>query len=192
VPTVGEIWLHEWLHGVCDYYSGKGYRMPDGCADGGGRHGYMWSPSSGWAAYYRDLMTGRVQENGVSTGISPDMWRSGSILGRRSLVLADYFHSDTTARYQRVGTVAWKTVPAKEQYIALGSPTAGHNAMYIPVHLLDDFTVTGRLYIPAIGVGSWDSVAIALRNDQVEYWTTLAYGLSLVERNHISIMRNDR
>ena len=32
-PIVGEVWLHEWLHGVCAYFAGQGYLMPDGDAD---------------------------------------------------------------------------------------------------------------------------------------------------------------
>jgi hypothetical protein len=74
IPIVGEVWLHEWLHGVCAYFAGLGYRMPDGDADGGGRHGYTQSPVSGWTDYYRDLMTGKVVADGVATGIPLDAW----------------------------------------------------------------------------------------------------------------------
>src|SRR5262245_53685420 len=35
-----EVWVHEWLHGVCDHYTRRGFEMPDGDADGGGRSGY--------------------------------------------------------------------------------------------------------------------------------------------------------
>jgi hypothetical protein len=74
VPVVGEIWLHEWLHGVCAWYAGQGYVMPDGDADGGARHGYIQSPVSGWTDYYRDLMTGNVLETGKPTGIPLNAW----------------------------------------------------------------------------------------------------------------------
>jgi hypothetical protein len=74
VPVMGEVWLHEWLHGVCAYYAGQGYVMPDGDADGGARHGYVQSPVSGWTDYYRDLMTGRVLEAGCPTGIPLSAW----------------------------------------------------------------------------------------------------------------------
>jgi hypothetical protein len=74
VPVVGEVWLHEWLHGVCAFFAGKGYLMPDGDADGGARHGYNRSPVSGWTVYYRDLMSGNVLENGKRTGIPLDAW----------------------------------------------------------------------------------------------------------------------
>jgi hypothetical protein len=74
VPVVGEVWLHEWLHGVCAFFAGKGYLMPDGDADGGARHGYSRSPVSGWTVYYRDLMSGNVLENGKRTGIPLDAW----------------------------------------------------------------------------------------------------------------------
>jgi hypothetical protein len=74
IPVVGEVWLHEWLHGVCAYFAGLGYPMPDGDADGGGRHGYAQSPVSGWTDYYRDLMTGNVEENGAAKGIPLGAW----------------------------------------------------------------------------------------------------------------------
>jgi hypothetical protein len=80
IPLVGEVWLHEWLHGVCAYFAGLGYLMPDGDADGGGRHGYTQSPTSGWTDYYRDLMNGQVLEDGIATGIPPDAWEDGSML----------------------------------------------------------------------------------------------------------------
>jgi hypothetical protein len=74
VPRVGEVWLHEWLHGVCYHFAQRGYTMPDGDADGGGRHGYVQSPTTGWTDYYRDLMNGRVRENGGLKGIASTAW----------------------------------------------------------------------------------------------------------------------
>lgn len=74
VPVVGEVWLHEWLHGVCAYFAGQGHIMPDGDADGGGRHGYVQSQISGWTDYYRDLMTCKVQHDGVAKGIPLEAW----------------------------------------------------------------------------------------------------------------------
>jgi hypothetical protein len=74
VPVVGEVWLHEWLHGACAFFAGQGHPMPDGDADGGSRHGYAQSPVSGWTTYYRDLMSGNVFENGKRTGIPLDAW----------------------------------------------------------------------------------------------------------------------
>jgi hypothetical protein len=75
IPIVGEVWLHEWLHGVCAYFRDLGYRMPDGDADGGARHGYVQSQASGWTEYYRDLMSGNVRDEGAKTGIPLDAWR---------------------------------------------------------------------------------------------------------------------
>jgi hypothetical protein len=75
VPIVGEVWLHEWLHGVCAYFANLGYVMPAGDADGGGRHGYVQSPLFGWTTYYRDLMTGNVLESGNRTGIPMEVWK---------------------------------------------------------------------------------------------------------------------
>jgi len=74
VPRLGEVWLHEWLHGVCGFFADRGFLMPEGDADGGGRHGYKQSPVSGWTDYYRDLMTGNVPENGRCLGIPLEAW----------------------------------------------------------------------------------------------------------------------
>ena len=80
-PVVGEVWLHEWLHGVCDHFARRGYEMPPGDADGGGRSGYHQTPAEGWTGYYRDLMTGMVRLEDRLVGIPPEAWRTGSILG---------------------------------------------------------------------------------------------------------------
>jgi hypothetical protein len=79
-PVVGEVWLHEWLHGVCDHFVRRGFAMPPRDADGGGDAGYTQSPSEGWSAYYRDLMTGRVRVGERLLGIPAAAWRTGSIL----------------------------------------------------------------------------------------------------------------
>jgi hypothetical protein len=86
VPKIGEVWLHEWLHGVCSFYADLGYPMPAGDADGGGRHGYKASPDSGWTDYYRDLMTGNVLEHGRRVGIPLEAWPEW---GRRASQIAD-------------------------------------------------------------------------------------------------------
>jgi hypothetical protein len=76
-PVMGEVWLHEWLHGVCDHFARLGFAMPEGDADGGGRAGYEQSPAEGWCRYYRDLMTGRVRAGDRLLGIRPEAWRTG-------------------------------------------------------------------------------------------------------------------
>jgi hypothetical protein len=75
IPIVGEVWLHEWLHGVCRIFMDKGCSMPEYDADGGGSHGYVQSPTTGWTSFYRDLMTGRVLEDGICKGITAEAWR---------------------------------------------------------------------------------------------------------------------
>lgn len=74
IPKIGEVWLHEWLHGVCAYFHSQGHVMPSGDADGGSRHGYVQSETTGWTDYYRDLMNGAVLDNGRLTGIQSDGW----------------------------------------------------------------------------------------------------------------------
>ena len=70
----GEVWLHEWLHGVCAYFARHGHAMPERDADGGELHGYARSPSSGWTDYYRDLMNGNVLEGAQRRGIPAKAW----------------------------------------------------------------------------------------------------------------------
>lgn len=84
VPVSGEVWLHEWLHGVCDLYARRGYLMPPGDADGAERAGYRRDPAEGWCAYYRHLMTGRVALDGGLAGIPPEAWRTGAVHDRGS------------------------------------------------------------------------------------------------------------
>jgi hypothetical protein len=81
IPVVGEVWLHEWLHGVCRVFADKGFAMPEHDADAGGSHGYVQSETTGWTDFYRDLMTGQVLENGARKGITAEAWRSGMISG---------------------------------------------------------------------------------------------------------------
>ena len=70
----GEVWLHEWLHGVCAHFAQRGHVMPERDADGGELHGYVRSPTAGWTDYYRDLMSGKVLEGGKRLGIPGDAW----------------------------------------------------------------------------------------------------------------------
>jgi hypothetical protein len=86
-PTVGipgEVWLHEWLHGVSRFFIGRGVALPQFDADGAESHGYEHSPTGGWTGYYRDLMNGRVREEGTLKGVMADAWRSGTC-GRHSV-----------------------------------------------------------------------------------------------------------
>ncbi len=76
MPRSGEVWLHEWLHGVCAQYSRRGIPMPDGDADGAERHGYVRSAETGWCDYYRDLMKGCVPEAGQRKGIPLTAWNA--------------------------------------------------------------------------------------------------------------------
>lgn len=192
VPTVGEVWLHEWLHGVARYYIDQGYRLPEKDADGGGWHGYTASPETGWSSYYRDLMTEQVMEDGVPTGIPAAAWRDGSIVGAVRRVFADYFTADTLGHYTVTGSAEWYNNPAHEQYVLLGSAVSADNRMYIPFTADNSFTITARVLIPSSGIDVWDSGAVALSNGGSEYWAMLFYGTNLVERNSIGISRNDQ
>ncbi len=78
--AAGEVWLHEWLHGVCHHFAARGHAMPERDADGAELHGYVRSAMHGWTDYYRDLMTGNVLENKRRLGIPIAGWREEKIL----------------------------------------------------------------------------------------------------------------
>ena len=72
--ALGEVWLHEWLHGVCQHFQRRGHAMPERDADGAELHGYTRSATHGWCGYYRDLMSGNVLEDGRRIGIPVAAW----------------------------------------------------------------------------------------------------------------------
>jgi hypothetical protein len=80
VPRQGEVFLHEWLHGVASYFRKQGYesQIPPKDADGGGAYGYHSSTVNGWCGYYADLMNGNVLVDGKRMGFTPAMWLSGT------------------------------------------------------------------------------------------------------------------
>lgn len=190
LPTVGEVWLHEWLHGSSPFYEGLGYPQPVGNADGGGSHGYLPDPQTGWSDYYRDLMTGQVWEPTLDqyTGITPEAWQSRSILSYGVNNFVDYYYANSIANYHKRGFVQWRSA---DENIRLGSATHLESQLYKIVVLYTPTTISGRVYVPSSGVGPHDTVSIGLHGGGVEYLATLAYGSELAERNHISIMRND-
>ena len=240
VSEIGEIWLHEWLHGASHFYTDKGYILPSGTddkgkiivkdADGGGGHNYPdpRNPSQidpnypGWSKYYRDLMTQNVSDlpsffpdttpnenypQDEKTGISQQAWRCSTLLGNnKKQVFVDYFYKNTTANYQKTGSVAWKDKPDDNwdvdplnwkyyQTIQLGTSTiSSNNEMYAPASFDGNFTITGHVRIPNNNIGIYDSVALALKDEsrQVKYWASLVYGTSLNQKNTMSILRNDQ
>jgi outer membrane protein assembly factor BamB len=95
-PCKGEVFLHEWLHGVTGFYMFLGYPFPVEDLHGAEEAGYTTNASGCWEPWLRDYMRGRVLENGVYKGISPQAWQRGSITnyniqGWRG----EYYNNDT-------------------------------------------------------------------------------------------------
>lgn len=180
-PDVGEVWLHDWLHGACAHFAKKGWAMPKGDADAGGSHGYQHSSIDGWGEFYRDLMTGQVLDEGRRTGITKEAWESGPICGKKLLVAADYFSSDTTPSYQTIGKVAWTGRGGKHENIALGGAQAGKSNLRLPVQSKNSFVITARVQIPVSGLD--DSVGIVVQDS----YASLNYGTKLADKTKISI-----
>ena len=77
VPHPGEVFVHEWLHGVIDYYVAHGASTP--ALHGNVAFDYR-AESGSWSRWYGDLMRQRVLDkgNGALVGISYTVWRTGT------------------------------------------------------------------------------------------------------------------
>lgn len=75
----GEVFLHEWLHGVTGFYMSLDFPFPLVDLHGAGRKGYTTDEEGCWRSWLRDYMSGLVYEDGRRTGLTPEAWRSGSI-----------------------------------------------------------------------------------------------------------------
>ncbi len=77
----GEPFMHEWLHGVIDYYASHGSSTPALHADA--TYGYVAQGGS-WSRWYGDLMQQHIADplNGGVVGISYLDWRSGTAVSR--------------------------------------------------------------------------------------------------------------
>ena len=195
-PRAGQVFLHEWLHGVCPFYSDKGFRMPSGDADGGGMHGYSDDPKTGYSMYYHDLMTGKVGDSGVLTGITPAAWQSGSITGKQETFFADYFFNDTTNRYATSGFVKWDDT---NQSVVLGDQESGHiNRLYKGVSISQSVELSARIFIQENimfspdNIGPNDTVAFVAQNANSVYKIQLAYGLERDDKDSVSIFINEK
>jgi hypothetical protein len=75
----GEVFLHEWLHGVTSFYMSLDFLFPEDDLHGAEKKGYSTDEEGCWRPWLRDYMSGLVMENGRRTGLMPDAWRRGSI-----------------------------------------------------------------------------------------------------------------
>lgn len=87
------------------------------------------------------------------------------------------------------GTATWRNQAGTQQYVQLGTAVANENKLYFPVGFQNGFVINGRVRIPEDGVGTQDSVAVAIKNELTEYGASLRYGTES-ERNSIAITRN--
>lgn len=71
-----QVWIHEWLHSASHFFTGLGYQLPQGDADGAELAGYTpeRAPYPGWGTYYSDLMTNRIAQGGKLVGIPALAW----------------------------------------------------------------------------------------------------------------------
>lgn len=92
----GEVFLHEWLHGVTGFYMSLGFPFPYEDLHGAEEAGYTVDANGCWKPWLRDYMRGLVYENGQPKALVPATWHSGSITthdieGWR----AEYYNNDT-------------------------------------------------------------------------------------------------
>lgn len=75
----GEVFLHEWLHGVTGFYSWLGFSFPYEDLHGAEEAGYTTDENGCWKPWLEDYMQGLVLENGQYKALVPETWHSGSI-----------------------------------------------------------------------------------------------------------------
>ncbi|MCB0129353.1 MAG: peptidoglycan DD-metalloendopeptidase family protein [Caldilineaceae bacterium] len=184
MPIVGEVWLHEWLHGLCDIFADRGVDLPSGCADGGGANGYEWSSATGWSHFYHDLMTASVYEDGEYRGIGVQDWQGGTLLGRRAAVLVDYYTHNTLVGYGSQGAVVWQQ---QAQNLRLGDGVVADSRTERWASFDGDLLMSGRVFIPDAEVNYYDSISLSVSDGVTPYWAMLAYGNALAEDNHMAI-----
>ncbi|MBU2594975.1 MAG: hypothetical protein KKG02_10610 [Candidatus Edwardsbacteria bacterium] len=75
----GEAFMHEWLHGVCYFFEGYDWPMPDRQSDGAGVYHYKEWVDERWNEFYKDIMLGRVYDKTNTAikgiGIPKDKWK---------------------------------------------------------------------------------------------------------------------
>ena len=75
----GEVFLHEWLHGVTGFYLWRGYQFPFEDLHGAEEAGYVTDANGCWKSWLNAYMRGLVYENGVRKALLPETWQGGSI-----------------------------------------------------------------------------------------------------------------
>ena len=92
----GEVFLHEWLHGVTGFYMSLGFPFPYEDLHGAEEAGYTVDANGCWKPWLRDYMRGLVYENGQPKALVPETWHSGSITTYDiEDWRAEYYNNDT-------------------------------------------------------------------------------------------------
>jgi hypothetical protein len=78
-PCEGEVFLHEWLHGVTGFYMYLGFPFPPDDLHGAEEAGYSTDAHGCWITWLRDYMRGLVYVDGERTALVPETWQTGSI-----------------------------------------------------------------------------------------------------------------
>ena len=128
-------------------------------------------------------------------------WGGGGGICRAPVRLADQLYRSPEAKCE-VGEISY--LPGNIALLG-GKYNQTDNRLYFPVEIKDKFVISGKLYIPDKNIGKYDSVSLAVfgftkkkylekceDQQMCEYWATIGYGKGLYQKNHISIMENDR
>jgi hypothetical protein len=95
----GEVFLHEWLHGVTGFYKdhlGFAFNVED--LHGAEEAGYQddYTQDGCWDLWLRDYMRGLVYENNQRKALVPETWQSGSITTHHiNGWRGEYFNNET-------------------------------------------------------------------------------------------------
>ncbi len=171
-PTLGEPWLHEWLHGVSAHYRHLGFTLPDADADGAHLHGYTRSETEGWVPYYRDLMTGNVLAKDQTCGIPPTAWQQGGPHRHFAQVWVDYFTHNSLNAYHIQGHVTWDPT-LHMVHLGTAKATTVHS-LERELSLNGNYWVRARILLPHSGPD--DSVALVLHTQANQRYKAIVQG----------------
>ncbi len=88
-----EVFLHEWLHQLEAFYSGKGVKLPRGGLHGDPNYGFKHE--NGWKHWYKAFINAELEEkDGTRAGLGDDAWRYGTIHEEAAMRLPEYLNNE--------------------------------------------------------------------------------------------------
>jgi hypothetical protein len=156
----GEVFMHEWLHGVTGFYKyhlGFPFNVDD--LHGAEEAGYTWDfeEDGCWDNWLRDYMRGLVYEGGQRKALVPATWQSGSITTHHIYGWrGEYFNNTTLSdipalvRDDAVIDFQWQANPPHPLVLSDGYSIRWTKSVVFPADVYEfwiDHDDGGRLFI---------------------------------------------